>query len=78
MGTNDVVYLMALDLRDLCDLTIVDTGIYSGNKEQWYRDDYSYSSKRPIRWLNEQMRARRGLQLYNNAREDCLSNTILL
>lgn len=54
MGTNDVVYLMALDLRELCDLTIVDTGIYFGNKEQWYSEDYSYSSERPIRWLNEQ------------------------
>lgn len=54
MGTNDVVYLMAFDLIDLCDLTIVDTGIYSGNKEQWYSEDYSYSSKRPIKWLGEQ------------------------
>lgn len=54
MGTNDVVYLMASDLKDICDLIIVDTGIYTGNREKWYLDDYSYSSQRPIRWLNEQ------------------------
>jgi glycosyltransferase involved in cell wall biosynthesis len=54
MGANDIVCLMASDLKNLCDSTIVDTGIYSGNKEQWYSDDYSYSFKRPIRWLNEQ------------------------
>lgn len=54
MGANDIVHLMVLDLGDLCDLTIVDTGIYSENKEQWYSEDYSYSSKRPVRWLKEQ------------------------
>ena len=53
MEANDIVYLMALTLRKICDLTIVDTDIYSGNREKWYSDDYFYSSKRPIRWLNE-------------------------
>lgn len=53
MGENDVVYLISLDLKDLCDLIIVDTGIYSGNKENWYSEDYLHSSKIPIRWLNE-------------------------
>lgn len=53
MGTNDIVYLMAHDLEDLCDLTIVDTDIYSGNREKWYVDDYSYNTLRPLRWLNE-------------------------
>jgi spore maturation protein CgeB len=54
MGVNDVIYLMALDLKDICNLTIVDTGIYTGNRERWYFDDYSRSLDRPIRWLNEQ------------------------
>jgi spore maturation protein CgeB len=54
MGANDVVYLMGLDLKDLCDLSLVDPSIYSGNKEQWYHEDHSYSSKTPIRWLDEQ------------------------
>jgi len=53
MGINDIVYLMALDLKDLCDLTIIDTDIYSRNRKQWYFDDFSYDTKRPIRWLNE-------------------------
>lgn len=54
MGTNDVIYLMALDLKDISNLIVVDTGIYTGNKDRWYRNDYSHSSKRPVRWLNEQ------------------------
>lgn len=54
MGINDVVYLMGQALKDLCDLKIIDTQIYSGNKERWYREDYSRSSKRPIRWIDNQ------------------------
>lgn len=53
MGTNDVVYLMSRDLKDLCNLILVDTHIYSGNREGWYKEDYFYNYKRPIRWLNE-------------------------
>lgn len=64
MGLNDVVYLMAQDLNDLCDLTIIDTEIYPGKKEIWYTNDYSYSSKRPIRWLNEE----KVLELVNKTR----------
>jgi hypothetical protein len=51
MGENDVVRLMALDLQELCDVFVVDTGIYNGNKEGWYTEDYSKSAKNPIRWL---------------------------
>lgn len=54
MGINDVVYLMGQALKDLCDLKIIDTQIYSGNKERWYREDYSHSLKRPIRWIDNQ------------------------
>ncbi|MGA1863958.1 MAG: glycosyltransferase [bacterium] len=54
MGTNDVVYLMSLDLKELCDLVTVDTGIYYENSENWYTEDFSHSSVIPIRWLNEQ------------------------
>jgi glycosyltransferase involved in cell wall biosynthesis len=53
MKENDIVYLMAEDLKDLCDLTIIDTCIYSGNKEKWWKADYSHSLLRPIRWLDE-------------------------
>lgn len=55
MGKNDIVYLMAMDLRDLCDLTLIDTGIYAGNKDKLYVEDYSHSSKRPVRWINEKI-----------------------
>lgn len=54
MGMNDIVYLMAHDLADLCDLTIIDTDIYSGNREQWYSEDYSQNPRSPVRWLNDQ------------------------
>jgi len=53
MGVNDVVYLMSRDLNDLCNLILIDTSIYSGNKESWYKEDYSYNQKKPIRWLDE-------------------------
>ena len=54
MGINDVVYLMGQALKNLCDLKIIDTQIYSGNKEKWYREDNSRSFRRPIRWLDDQ------------------------
>jgi hypothetical protein len=54
MGSNDIVYLMAQDLKDLCDLTIIDTDIYGGNRASWFVNDYSFSKKRPVRWLNEE------------------------
>lgn len=53
MKENDIVCLMALDLKDLCNLIIIDTNIYSGNKEQWFIEDYSYNHERCIRWLDE-------------------------
>ena len=53
MGENDVVYLMSMDLKSLCNLIIIDTGIYSGNNDNWYKEDFSFNRKRPIRWLNE-------------------------
>lgn len=53
MGENDIVYLMSRDLKDLCDLVLIDTNIYSGNKDNWYIEDYSFSKRRPIRWLNK-------------------------
>jgi len=54
MRENDIVYLMAQDLKELCNLTTIDTLIYNKNKEHWFREDYSYGCKSPIRWLNEQ------------------------
>jgi hypothetical protein len=54
MGDNDVVYLMSEDLRELCNLTIVDTCIYSDNKAGWYTKDYSYGAIQPVRWLDHQ------------------------
>lgn len=53
MGTNDVVYLMARDLEDLCELRSIDPGIYSRNPEQWFEEDSSRSPRWPVRWLNE-------------------------
>jgi spore maturation protein CgeB len=45
---------MAQDLKDLCNLTIIDTDIYGGNKDNWFVNDYSLSKKRPVRWINEE------------------------
>ena len=36
MGINDIVHLMALDLKDVCDSIIIDTDIYSEHKLQWF------------------------------------------
>jgi hypothetical protein len=54
MKTNDVVYLMARDLADLCDLDIVDTGIFSSGASDWFDEDRSFSAENPIRWLRHE------------------------
>jgi spore maturation protein CgeB len=53
MGENDVVRLMAQDLKSLCDLTLVDLKNYSNKKNEWVHKDESFSSNRPIYWLDE-------------------------
>jgi spore maturation protein CgeB len=54
MGKNDVVYLMAMDLADLCKLHIVDTAIYDQQKSDWFDEDFCYNPKSPVRWLNHE------------------------
>ena len=52
MGENDIVHLMACDLAELCDLTVIDTGIYSHHESAWYAEDDRFSRQFPIRWLD--------------------------
>ena len=53
MKSNDVVYLMAQELEKMCQLQIIDTGVYSGNRERWFAEDTSRSKRFPVRWINE-------------------------
>jgi spore maturation protein CgeB len=52
MGENDIVFLMAQDLASMCDLTIVDVGIYDQCKSEWFEEDNRCGEKRLVRWLD--------------------------
>ena len=52
MGDNDVVCLMARDLAALCDLHIIDAGLYAPEPSGWYKADVSLNPRRPIHWLD--------------------------
>jgi hypothetical protein len=54
MKSNDVVHLMAHDLADLCDLDIVDTGIYDSGTSDWFDEERCFSAENPIRWLRHE------------------------
>jgi len=54
MGKNDIVSLMSHDLADLCELRIVDTDIYGGQRSGWFQDDFRYSRRNPVRWLDHE------------------------
>lgn len=54
MGCNDVVFLMARDLAELCEVHIIDTGLYSPELSGWFEVDGSRNSRRPIRWLDHE------------------------
>lgn len=51
MGESDIVFLMAHDLADMCDLRIVDTGIYH-KTQHWYTEDPTWYPASPVRWLD--------------------------
>lgn len=53
MGQNDVVRLMANDLQGLSNLHVVDTQIYSGNRDGWYTESLAPGGRFAVRWLNE-------------------------
>lgn len=36
---NDVVFIMAKELEKLCDMTLIDTEIYSSKKREWCREE---------------------------------------
>lgn len=52
MGDNDVVFLMARDMATLCDLHLIDTGLYASAPNGWYEADISLNPRRPIHWLD--------------------------
>jgi spore maturation protein CgeB len=52
MGENDIVFLMAQDLAEMCELTIVDTAIYAEHPSGWYEQDYQFDRAHPVRWLD--------------------------
>lgn len=52
MGENDIVFLMAQDLAGMCELAIVDTGIYDQCQSGWYDQDYQFDQANPVRWLD--------------------------
>lgn len=53
MGENDVVRLMAEELKDLVNLKVIDTKIYSGNAGNWYKETLGNGRRFAVRWLNE-------------------------
>jgi len=53
MGENDIVFLMAHDLANICDLKIVDTGIYHKRRD-WYSQDPTWYPPNPVRWLHHE------------------------
>ncbi len=52
MGANDIVYLMAQELKRLCDMTVVDVNCYSKTPSEWVSNDYSFDKNTPVRWLD--------------------------
>jgi spore maturation protein CgeB len=52
MGENDVVFLMARDLASLCDVTVIDVGIYASQKSGWYEEDNRCGPRKLVRWLD--------------------------
>ena len=51
---NDVVYLMAQDLKNCCDATLIDVHLYDKQKELYVREDFSYhkSSTFSIKYIH--------------------------
>lgn len=50
-----MVFLMAHELAQLCDLKIVDPGIYDGSGPgNWYREDGRVNPKNPVKWLDHE------------------------
>jgi hypothetical protein len=54
MGENDVVFLMARDLAALCEVSLIDIGLYCREESSWYLIDASRNPKRPIHWLDHE------------------------
>jgi spore maturation protein CgeB len=54
MGENDIVFLMARDLATLCDMTVIDAGIYGKETSGWYEEDPRGGPQQLVRWLDHQ------------------------
>ncbi len=54
MGKNDVVYLMAHELKIRERVELIDTEIYSGNQSKWYREELKSGHAFPVRWIDHE------------------------
>ncbi len=52
MGENDVVYLMAQELKNKGHTELVDTKIYDNSTGNWYSEELRPGHTYPIRWIN--------------------------